>query len=280
MASGIIIIDKEPDWTSHDVVAKLRSVLGTRKIGHGGTLDPMATGVLPVFVGRATRAADYAAAQNKDYEARMKLGLITDTQDITGTVLEERPVSAGPEDVESVLSFFRGEILQTPPMYSAIKIGGKKLYELARKGVEIPREPRKLTISQLSVIPDGDEYILRATCSKGTYVRTLCHDIGLALGCGAVMTALRRTRVGAFTLEDAVLIKNASLEGLMPVDRLFSDFPEIFLDEKNEAACRCGAKVPVDYVSGRYRVYGKSEFLMLGQVSDGVLTTIKNFFEV
>ena len=182
-----------------DVCAKLRRVLGERRIGHAGTLDPMATGVLPVFVGRATRAVEFASEGEKEYLAGLRLGQVTDTQDTTGTVLETHPVDVTPEALEAALEPFRGDIQQIPPMYSAIKIQGKKLYELARKGREVERPPRNITIHSLTVEEQvsGTDFLLRARCSKGTYVRTLCHDIGQALGCGGTMFSLRRTMAAA-----------------------------------------------------------------------------------
>ena len=202
MANGIIIIDKPADWTSMDVCAKLRGILKTKKVGHAGTLDPMATGVLPVFVGQATRGVSFAESGDKEYLAVLRLGLVTNTQDTSGQALhrtEELPDRAA---LEAVLPRFTGEISQLPPMYSAIKIGGKKLYELARQGKEVERRPRPVTIHALELVEQtapGD-YVLRVRCSKGTYVRTLCHDSGQALGCGGCMAALRRTMAAGFTL--------------------------------------------------------------------------------
>ena len=206
MADGIIIIDKPQDWTSMDVCAKLRGIFHERRIGHAGTLDPMATGVLPVFVGRATRAVEFASESEKEYVAGLRLGVETNTQDTTGTVLAKRPVSVSQAELEQVLGQFRGEILQIPPMYSAIKVGGKKLYELARKGREVERQPRAVTIHSLTLEEQTGpaDYTLRVRCSKGTYVRTLCHDIGRALGCGGCMSGLRRTMAAGFKLEDAL----------------------------------------------------------------------------
>ena len=206
MADGIIIIDKPQDWTSMDVCAKLRGIFHERRIGHAGTLDPMATGVLPVFVGRATRAVEFASESEKEYVAGLRLGVETNTQDTTGTVLAKRPVSVSQAELEQVLGQFRGEILQIPPMYSAIKVGGKKLYELARKGQEVERQPRAVTIHSLTLEEQTGpaDYTLRVRCSKGTYVRTLCHDIGRALRCGGCMSGLRRTMAAGFKLEDAL----------------------------------------------------------------------------
>ena len=193
--NGIVIVDKPQDWTSQDVVSKLRGVFQTRRIGHGGTLDPMATGVLPVFVGRATRGVEFFEHAEKTYEATLRLGIATDTEDITGTVLETKEVNITEAAFLAVLEQFRGEILQIPPMYSAIKINGQKLYDLARKGKEVERKPRSITIYELELLEQVSEtdYLIRCVCSKGTYIRTLCHDIGQALGCGGAMSSLRRT---------------------------------------------------------------------------------------
>ena len=203
---GIVIVDKPEGWTSQDVVSKLRGVFQTRRIGHGGTLDPMATGVLPVFVGRATRAVEFFEHAEKTYEAVLRLGLTTDTEDISGTVLSEKEVNISKEQFLSVLENFRGEIQQIPPMYSAIKINGQKLCDLARKGREVERKPRTITIHRLECLEfSGNTARLLVHCSKGTYIRTLCKDIGEALSCGGCMAALRRVSAGEYTIENAVL---------------------------------------------------------------------------
>ena len=190
--NGIVIIDKPAGWTSQDVVSKLRGVLHTKRIGHGGTLDPMATGVLPVFVGRATRAVEFFEHAEKTYEATLRLGLTTDTEDITGEVLETKPVSVTKKEFLEILEQFRGEIRQVPPMYSALKINGQKLCDLARKGKEVERQSRTVTIFKLECLSfDGNTAKLLVHCSKGTYIRTLCKDIGNALGCGGCMESLR-----------------------------------------------------------------------------------------
>ena len=290
MPNGIIIIDKPAGWTSMDVCAKLRGLFREKRVGHAGTLDPMATGVLPVFVGRATRAVEFAERGAKEYLAGLRLGVTTDTQDTTGTVLEERTVSVEPEELEAVLPRFRGEILQIPPMYSAVKIGGKKLYELARKGREVERKPRPVTLYELEIVErcGTNEYLLRAACSKGTYIRTLCHDIGQALGCGGAMCSLRRTAAAGFTLAEAVTLDQV-LEApdpaalLRPVDAYFADRPELRLHSATaEKKVRNGASLRVPEAGdGEYRVYGlDGQFLMLGRVEQGMLSTIKNFFEV
>ncbi|MCI8594798.1 MAG: tRNA pseudouridine(55) synthase TruB [Oscillospiraceae bacterium] len=288
MANGILIVDKPEGWTSQDVCAKLRGVLGERRIGHGGTLDPMATGVLPVFVGRATRAVEYAAEGDKEYIAELLLGQITDTQDVTGNTTETRPVTASKADLQAVLTRFTGPIQQVPPMYSAIKVGGKKLYELARKGKEVERKPRPVTIHSLELLEQTgqDRYRLRVACSKGTYVRTLCHDIGMALGCGGTMAALRRTKAASFTLADATplqqIVDGPEREALLlPVDTCFSQYPAVTVDGKALRLARNGNPFPYETAEGSYRVYGPDgTFLLLGRCSHGTMSTVKSFFEV
>ena len=284
--NGIVIVDKPTGWTSQDVTARLRRVYGTRRIGHGGTLDPMATGVLPVFVGRATRGVEFFEHAEKGYEATLVPGLTTDTEDTTGTVLTRQQVSLTEEQVEAVLPRFRGEILQVPPMYSALKVNGQKLCDLARKGREVAREPRPITIHALTFLGFEEGNVrLRVSCSKGTYIRTLCKDIGEALGCGACMGSLRRTRAGDYTLADAVpldtLLESEHPEDyLRPVDSLFSSFPAVTLTANQEKRCRNGNAFSVTLAPGTYRAYSKAgEFLMLAQVSDGTMTTVKSFFE-
>ena len=288
--NGILLIDKPAGWTSSDVVAKLRGVLHEKRIGHSGTLDPMATGLLVLFIGRSTRAVEFAESHDKRYLAGLRLGLATDTQDVTGNPIggEPRPVSRA--ELEEVLSRFRGEIAQVPPMYSAIKIRGQKLYEIARRGGEVERKPRPVSIRALEVAGELDgDFLLDVRCSKGTYVRTLCHDIGQALGCGGCMSSLRRLEAGEFQLEDAHTLDEviaAADEGraetlLLPVDSLFSAYPELRVDAAGERRIRCGNTLSVEAASGRYRLYGKSgEFLALARVDSGELKTIKSFFEV
>ena len=290
MASGILVIDKPAGWTSMDVCAKLRGVFHEKRIGHSGTLDPMATGVLPVFVGRATRAVEFAEKSDKEYIAGLKLGVITNTQDTTGEVLEQRPVQVTPEQVEAVLERFRGDIMQIPPMYSAIKIGGKKLYELARKGHEVERPARPVAIKALELLEQQGEdlYTIKVRCSKGTYIRTLCHDIGQALGCGGCMASLRRTMAAGFTSEDAVSMENVQTAAdpaslLMPVDCLFAGRPVLVLKSAEaEKKVRNGMTAVLPGLApGEYRVYAQDKtFLALCQAQGGRLTTIKSFFEV
>jgi tRNA pseudouridine55 synthase len=285
--NGIVIVDKPAGWTSQDVVSKLRGVLHTRRIGHGGTLDPMATGVLPVFVGRGTRAVEFFEHANKTYEAVLHLGVITDTEDISGTVLENREVSVSKEAFLAVLEKFLGEIQQIPPMYSALKINGQKLCDLARRGKEVERQPRTITIFQLECLEfDGVFARLRVNCSKGTYIRTLCKDIGDALGCGGCMESLRRVAAGAYTIEDAVplqtLVDCAEPETfLKPVDSLFTAHPAVTLTQKQETRCRNGNSFSVTLPEGTYRAYSAGgEFLMLAKVHQGTMATVKSFFDV
>lgn len=290
--NGIIIIDKPAGWTSHDVVGKLRGLLHERRIGHGGTLDPMATGVLPVFVGRATRAVEFCENYEKEYIAGLKLGITTDTQDITGNILKKTAADVSKEALLEVLEQFKGEQEQIPPMYSAVKVGGKKLYELARKGKEIERKPRKIEIKKLELIEarEDGEFLLDIICSKGTYIRTLCSDIGDALGCGGVMSSLRRVRAGAFELESAIsmeyvgkMVQEGRAEEMMlPVDRLFVKYPETSVEKpEEEKAVLNGGGYKTSLSDGTYRVYGKDgSFLMLGQCQGGIMETIKSFFEV
>ncbi|MDR2357378.1 MAG: tRNA pseudouridine(55) synthase TruB [Oscillospiraceae bacterium] len=289
--TGIIIADKPEGWTSHDVVAKLRGALRERRIGHGGTLDPMATGVLPLFIGRATRAVEFSAGAEKEYIAGMRLGITTDTQDITGKHLTSREASVSEARLRGALRRFTGEQTQIPPMYSAVKKDGKPLYKLARRGIEVEREPRDITVHSLEMTGCvNGEYYLKIVCSKGTYVRTLCADIGEYLGCGAVMSSLRRTRVGAFGILAACEMKdiisaaeNGGLERLLlPVDTLFREFPAMTVNPVCEHRCRSGAAFACPGApDGRYRVYGESgEFLMLGDAADGRMRIGKTFFEV
>ena len=284
---GIVIVDKPQGWTSQDVVSKLRGVLKTRRIGHGGTLDPMATGVLPVFVGRGTRAVEFFEHAEKTYETVLRLGITTDTEDITGTVLTQQDAFVTGTQLEEVLTRFRGEILQVPPMYSAIKVNGQKLYDLARKGREVERQPRPVTIHELTLLGmEADGIRLRVRCSKGTYIRTLCKDIGQALGCGGCMAALRRVTAGEYTIGNSIplqtLIDSENPEQyLLPVDSMFANYPEVVLTEKQEKCCRNGVAFTINLPEGTYRVYaGNGEFLALSRMVEGKLTTIKSFWAV
>ena len=292
--TGILNLDKPAGWTSHDAVAKLRRILGERRIGHGGTLDPMATGVLPIFLGRATRAVPFFEHADKVYEAVLRLGLVTDTQDPTGRVLEEHPVDITQSQLEAVLSRFRGPIQQIPPMYSAVKVNGQKLYALARKGQEVEREARTVVIHELTLLDRDNsqfsilnsQFALRVHCSKGTYVRTLCHDIGAALGCGGCMAGLRRTRAGRYGIEQAHSLEEILADPnperfLLPVDSLFADRPRCAINEAGEKKLRNGASLRTGKLAdGEYRVYGPGgDFLALCAVNHGEMYTVKSFFE-
>ena len=284
---GIVIVDKPQDWTSQDVTARLRRVFNTRRIGHGGTLDPMATGVLPVFVGRATRGVEFFEHAEKTYEAVLRLGLTTDTEDVTGTVLTEAPVSATDEQIAETLEAFRGNIMQVPPMYSALKVNGQKLCDLARKGKTVERQPRPITIHELTLLERGENTLhLRVRCSKGTYIRTLCKDIGEALGCGGCMERLRRVQAGEYTITEAIplqeLLDTAEPEKyLRSVDTMFRNYPAVTLTANQEKRCRNGNPFSVKMEDGTCRAYSQSgEFLMLAKVEDGAMVTIKSFFAV
>ena len=285
--NGIVIVDKPQAWTSQDVTARLRRVFQTRRIGHGGTLDPMATGVLPVFVGRATRGVEFFEHAEKTYEAVLRLGLLTDTEDTSGTVLETREVHVSEGEFLEILPRFRGKIMQVPPMYSALKVNGQKLCDLARKGREVERQPREIEIFELECLAfDGLTARLRVRCSKGTYIRTLCKDIGLALGCGGCMQELRRVTAGAYTIAEAVplaeLLETEEPEKyLRQVDTMFARYPAVTLSEKQERRVRNGNSFSTTLEPGTYRSYAANgEFLALSKVEDGTLSTIKSFFEV
>ena len=285
--NGIVIIDKPQGWTSQDVTARLRRVFNTRRIGHGGTLDPMATGSTPVFVDRATRGVEFFEHAEKTYETVLRLGLTTDTEDTSGEVLEEKEVHISEEKFMAILPRFRGKIQQIPPMYSALKINGQKLVDLARKGKTVERQPREIEIFELTCLEfAGNTARLRVRCSKGTYIRTLCKDIGEALGCGGCMAALRRTAAGEYTIEEAVplqeLLESTEPEKyLRPVDSMFRQHPAVTLTEKQEVRCRNGGTFSVKMANGTYRAYSAAgEFLMLAKVEDGVMSTIKSFWIV
>ena len=285
--NGIVIVDKPQDWTSQDVTARLRRVFNTRRIGHGGTLDPMATGVLPVFVGRGTRGVEFFEHAEKTYETVLRLGLTTTTEDVWGETIEEKSVEFTTEKLETVLESFRGEILQVPPMYSALKVNGQKLCDLARKGKEVERKPRPITIHELTLLEVGENTLrLRVRCSKGTYIRTLCKDIGEALGCGGCMAELRRVTAGEYTIEESVPLQTLldtdnPEQYLRGVDTMFRNYPEVKLTPNQEKRCRNGNSFTMKLEDGTYRAYSQTgAFLMLAKVEGGVMTTVKSFFEV
>ncbi len=291
---GILLIDKPEGFTSFDVVARVRRLTGVRKAGHGGTLDPMATGVLPVFLGAATKACDLLPDQTKGYEAWLQLGLTSDSQDSTGKITGRKPVFSSARDVENALKNFSGSILQLPPMYSAKRVNGRRMYELAREGVEVEREPRRVFVYEIRVL-DADEqnnkYKIYIHCSKGTYVRTICHDLGQMLGCGAVMTSLRRVLSAGYSVEDAVTLTQAeglaeagALEGrVLPLEGAFSGYPRIDLNPKGAKLFKNGASVIPGSaekrdINGNIRVYDpQGRFLGLGFFCGGFLKVRKLF---
>ena len=287
---GILVINKPQEWTSHDCVAVCRRATGVKRVGHGGTLDPMAEGVLPVFIGRATRIMEYMDLGCKTYRCCMRLGIVTDTEDIWGEILEERSTEGITEDqIRQTAESFCGDILQKPPMYSALKIKGRKLYEYARQGITLEIQPRSVRIENLEIEEidlKRKEVLFEVTCSKGTYIRTLCADIGEALGCGGCMQALRRTQAGEYTIAEAVplqqLLEAAEPETyLRDVDTMFRGYPAVKLTVNQEKRCRNGNAFSVSLPGGTYRAYSQSgEFLMLAKVEDGVMSTIKSFFDV
>ena len=290
---GILIVDKPTDWTSFDVIAKLRGILGTRKLGHSGTLDPMATGVLPVFCGGASKAVDLQLDHTKAYRATLKLGARTDTGDVTGTVLETAPVTAGEKELLEVLPRFVGPRMQTPPMYSAVKINGQPLYKLARQGMEVERKARPIEILSIQYegSPAENEYTLTVKCSKGTYIRVLLEEIAEAMGQKGTMSALRRVAAGGYTeadahsLEEIQAAKNAGPEALqalmLPVESVFTSLPLLVADERVEQHLYNGcptSRYPA--ADGRYRVRNaQGQFLGLANVTGGVLRVEKLFVE-
>ena len=290
---GILIVDKPTDWTSFDVIAKLRGILGTRKLGHSGTLDPMATGVLPVFCGGASKAVDLQLDHTKAYRATLKLGARTDTGDVTGTVLETAPVTAGEKELLEVLPRFVGPRMQTPPMYSAVKINGQPLYKLARQGMEVERKARPIEILSIQYegSPAENEYTLTVKCSKGTYIRVLLEEIAEAMGQKGTMSALRRVAAGVYTeadahsMEEIQAAKNAGPEALqalmLPVESVFTSLPLLVADERVEQHLYNGcptSRYPA--ADGRYRVRNaQGQFLGLANITGGVLRVEKLFVE-
>ena len=249
---GILLVDKPAGMTSHDVVWKVRKLFGTKKVGHTGTLDPMATGVLVILLGRAVKACEYVSHDEKTYEATLRLGLTTDTEDVTGAVLTTCETLPSSSQVEKILPSFRGEIMQIPPMYSALKVNGRKLCDMARAGETVEREARPVTVRSLicEATESPCDYRMTVRVSGGTYIRTLCADIGARLGCGGVMATLRRTEAGGFPIEDCVSIE--ALEGmdlsqrlslLRPVEELFSDLEALRLPDFYRTLCRNGCEI-------------------------------------
>lgn len=299
--SGILLIDKKAGCTSHDVVNSVRRLFGTKKVGHAGTLDPMATGVLVVLVGRAAKACEYAVGGRKSYRAVLRLGVTTDTEDISGTILEERPVNVTPDEVCALSRKFTGEILQVPPMYSALKRGGQKLCDLARAGIEIERDARPITIYSLDIrhIANND-YVLDVECSGGTYIRTLCADIGEAAGCGGTMAALRRTSAVGFDVTETLTLEQVGRIPpevrpaiLRPVEALFAEDPVIVLPEFYERLFRSGCEIylkKIGIASDKFPVGTRvcvcdvaGEFFALGEIGeypDGKAVKSIKFFKL
>lgn len=259
MYHGIINVYKEKGFTSHDVVAKLRGICKQKKIGHTGTLDPDAVGVLPVCLGSATRLCDMLTDKDKEYIAVFRLGITTDTQDISGRVLEEREVTVSEEETVKAIKSFQGELLQVPPMYSALKVNGKRLYELAREGKEIERAARPVTVYEIEVLEKNmPEFTIRVKCSKGTYIRTLCHDIGQKLQCGAAMISLVRTKAGCFEIEKSytlLQLQELSDEGklneaIVPVEKMFENLPAVMVKESSYKALVNGNQLKASGLTG------------------------------
>lgn len=287
--NGIIVIDKPKGRTSHDMVYFIRRMTGIKKVGHTGTLDPDATGVLPLCIGNGTKVSDMLLESDKCYRAELILGKTTDTQDLSGNVLEEKEVNLSEEEIIKAATSFVGEIEQIPPMYSAIKQDGKKLYELARKGIEVERKPRRVTVNEITIVKiDKNTVTIDVDCSKGTYIRTLCSDIGEKLGCGGCMGNLRRTKAGMFkideshTVEEIEKLKEKGKLGniILPVDSVFMKYPKIQLNEKQVKSVINGIRMTYKGVEGQtYRVYdNNNEFLCVSEIEDGKLRLVKSFW--
>ena len=291
---GLIPVFKPSGWTSFDVIAKLRGILHIKRLGHAGTLDPMATGVLPVFVGKATKACDILPDSDKAYEAGFVLGVTTDTQDMTGKVLSGSDKAVSREELEAALSNFRGEIMQLPPMYSAVKVGGQRLYDLARQGKEVERQPRKITVYEAE-LKEYDETARKGklfiSCSKGTYIRTIIHDLGAALGCGGAMTSLCRTAAAGFSLEECLTMEQLAgmpaEEAVRPLITAFAGYTKVRLDKHCTAMYKNGVKLRCEQAGidksckDTFCVIGWSgEFLGLAEVvqADGVIRSVRNFY--
>ena len=281
---GILVVNKSKGMTSHDVVARVRRIFKTRQVGHTGTLDPDAEGVLPVLIGRATKLSDILTSEEKSYVARVKLGLVTDTYDISGAVKEENTVNVTEEDIKKTADEFLGVQMQIPPMYSAIKIDGKKLYQLAREGIEVERPAREIEISKISCFDfdlKNSSFSLEVCCSKGTYIRSLCHDLGKRLGCGAVMSELLRTKSGAFTIDMAHSLEEISesfekgeAENLLiSIDAALGAYPKVLVSEENAKKIRNGLRLRTNQLgigtakeNDVFRFYDSNGLLCLSSV--------------
>ncbi len=281
MIDGVLLIHKPYGITSFDVVARVRRLYGTKKVGHTGTLDPIATGLLPVLVGRAVKASEFLTEKDKEYIAGLRLGLTTDTEDITGNVLSESKNIPDAETVCQTAKQFVGEIMQVPPMYSALKVGGEKLVDLARKGIVIERQARPITVHELDIEGENADYTMRVFCSKGTYIRTLCADIGNKLGCGGIMTSLIRTKTGGFSLDEAYTLEE--LEKLPPAEReklllptetLFTHLPTVKLSDFFAKLSRNGCEIYQKKISSDFplgtmlRVCDKNGFYAIGEIRE------------
>ena len=281
MIDGVLLIHKPYGITSFDVVARVRRLYGTKKVGHTGTLDPIATGLLPVLVGRAVKASEFLTEKDKEYIAGLRLGLTTDTEDITGNILTQSENVPDSETVFQTAKEFVGEIMQVPPMYSALKVGGEKLVDLARKGIVIERQARPITVHELDIQKSGEDYTMRVFCSKGTYIRTLCADIGAKLACGGIMTSLIRTKTGGFSLDEAHTLEELealSIEQrstlLLPTETLFTHLPEVKLSDFFAKLSRNGCeiyqkKIGTDFSLGTMlRIHDKNGFYSIGEVRE------------
>ncbi len=288
---GVININKSAGMTSFDVIAILRKILNTKKIGHTGTLDPDATGVLPVCVGKGTKLVEMLTANDKQYIAGIKLGIVTDTQDMSGEILEEKNADVDAEALKDVIASFIGESEQIPPMYSAVRVNGVRLYKLAREGKTVEREARKIFIQGIklnSYDKENNEFFITVDCSKGTYIRTLSHDIGQKLGCGAAMSSLKRTKSGRFEISDSYTLdeirnmsENNDFSFICPVSEVMAEFEKIILAERNADKLRYGIPFNVDglEIGSRYRLYDeKKEFLAIGEKFPEKVKILKTFF--
>ena len=296
MTDGVLLIHKPIGITSFDVVAKVRRLFGTKQVGHTGTLDPMAEGLLGVLVGRAVKASEFLTEKDKEYVAGLRLGITTDTEDTTGKILTETNDIPNRETVIETAKSFIGEVMQIPPMYSALKVDGKKLVDLAREGVVIERKARPITVYELDIDGDGRDYTMRVACSKGTYIRTLCADIGAKLGCGGAMSALKRTKAGVFSLEDAYTLDELAEmtpeereKTLLPTELLFSDWEKVILPDFFSRLSRSGCeiyqkKIGTDFPVGTMlRVHDKNGFYAVGKVQEyegGTAVKLQKLFQI
>lgn len=294
--TGIIILDKPKGITSFGAVARVRRICGEKKCGHTGTLDPMATGVMTVMLGNTTRFIELLPSHDKAYIASFRLGTVTDTLDITGTVLETREVKSSSAQVKEALKSFVGEISQLPPMYSAVSVNGQRLYDLARKGIEVERKPRQITVYSIEMLSENEadgEYSVSVECSSGTYIRTLIADLGEMLGCGAVLTDLRRTKANGFSIEKAVTLEqleaamnDGTIESvLMPVDRAMEEYPVITVSAAQAKRFSNGGELDLQRLKyprmiGLFRIYDpENRFIGLGEIGSGDSLTVKRVYK-